>query len=680
MAIGATALILWIPLLVVTTFLWKRFGQRVHRCFLSASVVPLALMALHQLDLITVRPWPYAAVVALLTWCVISAYFRLPEVQIAAFTLASIYPLFKLADLAELYLIVLVSLAIVYACRRYVKASSVSDLILDVLGIAAFIAIPFVVLLHIHVGHFVFVLDMPYTLGLVGVVGFIIGILLVARNRLQRVSIRSGVTCLVCGLGILAGGLYWAQHPPDPPRRADAPSERPNIVLIVWDAVRAQQLHQYGYHRKTTPAFDKLAAEGMLFERAIAPGCWTLPTHASMFTGRWPRTHAASSGGYLKLTTKYDTIAELLVKAGYETIGLTGNHFWAGRRAGIVQGFQLFLEPKVSAEWRPTPLLMLRRLLWPYDDGAAPIIRALRRWLLIRGDDSRPFFLFINLFEAHEPYCPRSDLIPVSPGITLSEARQWSKISLNELMVEGPNDTARGWHGLRDLYDGEIRYVDSSTSKILRLLKSSSQEEDNLLIIVTADHGENLGEHDLAEHQFSVHDTLLHVPLVLRWQGQIPKGVRMGQMISTVDLFATIAEAAKLPEDAYASGPSRSLLPVSAGGFAEAGGQYIVAEVWPFVWRLHHIQQLYPFVAPAGRFIAPLFALYDGDWKYIRGSGQNREVLYNVARDPGEEHDLSAVQPERCARMSAMLDKWLRETPNNMPTFADGYEKVPLFE
>ena len=151
----------------------------------------------------------------------------------------------------------------------------------------------------------------------------------------------------------------------------------------------------------------------------------------------------------------------------------------------------------------------------------------------------------------------------------------------------------------------------------------------------------------------------------------------MRQTISTIDIFATIAEAARLPRDAYASSPSFSLLAAGKGVSPEAPDRRIVAEVWPFALDLGNIYEEYQYHMPMGRFIAPLFALYDGDWKYIRGAGQNHEVLYNIVQDPEEKHDLSAEKPKRCAKMSALLDKWLEETPNNMPTFTDGYEKSP---
>ena len=683
---GATILMgiltgaVWALAIGLTVWLWRRFGYQVQRWFLLMGFVALGLLGAHQLAIIPTAV-PVSRIVALLTWCIISAYFMSRAVQVSAFPLALVYSLLKLADIADICLVVLVSLGLVYGVHRYLKTHPAHDLLVDSIGMMALIAITLAALLHVGVGHIVLALDMPYILALAGILVLISGILLIASGRLQRISVRSGVAGLICGLVILAGGLYSAQYPPDPPERTGVSLKWPNIVLIVWDTVRAQQLQQYGYHLKTTVVFDRLAAQGVMFERAVGTSCWTLPTHASMFTGRWPRTHAACNGGYLKLARKYDTIAELLSRAGYETVGLSANHFWAGHKAGISQGFQYFLEPRLSAEWRATPLERLRKLICPYDDGALPIKRAMRRWLFMRQDASKPFFLFINLFEAHSPYEPMSKLVVPSPGISLSEARQWSKVSPapSKLFVEGPTgpaDRARAWQGLRDLYDGEIRYMDKSTGDILNLLKG---EKVNTLIIVTADHGENLGEHDLAEHQFSLHETLLHVPLVLWWPGHLPQGVRVRQRVSTIDLFATMAEAAGLPEFVYSSSQSSSLLGMGENTSARAPHK-VVAESWLDPLFLADIEENYQFVAPLGRFAAPLFALYDGDWKYVRVAGRNCELLFDLAKDPGEVHDLSTQEPQRCAKMSAMLDRWFQETPDNMPGYTDGYQEAPLLK
>lgn len=689
-AMSVVALIAAVPMVALTVLLWKRFGGECQRWFLGLGLVPLGILTLCQLDLLayatdivdTPRATMFGMVIVVsLTYCIVAAYLKSPTMQIAAFPLASLYPLLFLVDLLSPFGMVLASLGLTWMCQRYSNPSAMKEVFVDGLGMMAFIAIPLAILLHLRIGHYVPALDVPYTLAFVGLLGLVVGVVLLARRSITSLRTRPRIAWIVCGLGLMMGGLYWSRYPPALPDHTAISDDRPNIVLIVWDTVRAQQLSAYGYHRKTTPVFDKLASEGVLFQRATANSCWTLPTHASMFTGLLPRTHAASNGGYAKLAKERKTIAEFLSEAGYETVGLSANHISAGRRTAISQGFQLFHEPRPSAETAAVPAQVLRMLFYPYDDGAMAIERALRRWLLSRREIDKPYFLFVNLFEPHDLYRARSDLVEMSPGITLAEARKWSKASDARRLVVGPgrkDDTERSWQGLRDLYDGEIRYVDHMTGNLLSLLRAAGEPASNSLLIVTSDHGENLGEHDLGDHIFSVHDTLLHVPLVLSWPGHISKGTRDHRRIATIDLFATIAEAAGLAEDVYASSASSSLLGMGEQSPSNARKTPVVAEAWPAPITLEQVVDKYKFATPQGRFNTALFAIYDGDWKYIRGSGQGREQLFNLGTDPKEEHDLSAQEPERCARMSDMLDKWLDETPNNMPTFADGYEKGPL--
>jgi len=360
-------------------------------------------------------------------------------------------------------------------------------------------------------------------------------------------------------------------------------------------------------------------------------------------------------------------------------VGLSGNYFWVSHGAGTAQGFQQFVETRLSAEVGTVPVLIVKRLLYRHDQGAMHIERGLRRWLLMRPKDSKPAFVFVNLFEPHHPYQPKPEFLELSPGVTPAEAERSAAAPFARLCVEGAPGGAAGWQALRDLYDGDIRYTDESTGRMLDLLGSGLGDESDLMTIVTSDHGENLGEHDLSSHSFSVHETLLHVPLVVRWPGHVPEGIRVQERVSLLDIFATIAEAAGLPRSQYADVPSRSLLGVAQGETEGLDGRAIVAEVWPYLDALSEIRRAYMGApAPQGRFIAPTFAVYDGDWKYMRAAGQECELLYNTAEDPDEQNDLSTREPIRCAKMSAMLDKWLEETPNRMPTFADGFEKGPL--
>ncbi|MDZ4384706.1 MAG: sulfatase-like hydrolase/transferase, partial [Nitrospirota bacterium] len=174
---------------------------------------------------------------------------------------------------------------------------------------------------------------------------------------------------------------------------------RPNIILLVLDTVRADRLSCYNYTRKTTPFLESLAEEGVTFEQAIAPAPWTLPSHVSMFTGMLPSKHGAHRDHH-KFDTPYVTLAQLLSEYGYRTAGFS-NVQWVDHVTGAVRGFEEFNGRGV---WRKTldndhPTVSMK------DKGAARIIHDAQEWVTDQGGDE-PFFIFINLLEAHTPYGP----------------------------------------------------------------------------------------------------------------------------------------------------------------------------------------------------------------------------------------------------------------------------------
>jgi len=328
-------------------------------------------------------------------------------------------------------------------------------------------------------------------------------------------------------------------------------AEAPNILLIVWDTVRADRLITYGYRRNTTPNLSRLAEEGVLFEYAIAPSPWTLPSHASFFTGHWAEEFAPAFSQPLE--PYYPTLAEALKARGYRTAGFVANQAYCSSAYGLERGFIRFED---FSDWKTEILLSCQigrrmatssrlngllssRGYWGRK-SAQEINRDFLRWLDSSSSD-RPFFAFLNYFDAHQPYWapaalqerfgywPEDNKVVFEPILRLAAAKNLAEL--------GPEDR----QVIQNAYDASIAYLDQCLGHLLGELEKRGVS-DNTLVVVTADHGEQFGEHGLMEHRNSLYRSVLRVPLVLRLPGRISRGMRVGNVVSLRDLAATLLD------------------------------------------------------------------------------------------------------------------------------------------
>jgi len=275
------------------------------------------------------------------------------------------------------------------------------------------------------------------------------------------------------------------------------------IVLISIDTLRSDRLPAYGYGRGRTPALDRLARDGVLFERAFAQVPLTLPSHASLMTGRLPPAHGVRNNvGFSLAADKGETLAALLAAHGYATGGAVSS-FVLRKETGIDRGFQRWDAP--AQPERPASATL------------GPLLGWLAEWR------ARPFFLFFHLYEPHTPYAPPADLR--GPGI--------------------------------DLYDGEITAADREVGRLLDELDRAGLY-DGALIVLLSDHGEGLGDHGEEEHGFLLYREAIQVPLIVKLPGGRRAGERIGRSVSLTDVLPTVAELAGAEPPAGIEG--RSLL------------------------------------------------------------------------------------------------------------------------
>ncbi|MCZ6696449.1 MAG: sulfatase [Acidobacteria bacterium] len=429
---------------------------------------------------------------------------------------------------------------------------------------------------------------------------------------------------------------------------------RPNILLVVIDTARGDRFSFNGYDRPTSPVLDALARDGAIYTRAYSPAPWTVPAHASLFTGQYPSRHRTDCGS-LRLPDEIVTLAEILQDAGYRTVGYTANP-WIGSSYNFQQGFDKYIEiwREVNTDVEP-------------DTGAARInsrvLRYLRWWAENPDARSRPFFVFINYFEPHLGYHPpepeRSRFL--REGVDRARAEHLSRLGHPDEMeyILGRSDlTAGDMEILNDLYDGEIAYIDRRLGEIFDLLRELDLL-DETIIAVTGDHGENIGDHGMMDHKMSVHDSLLHVPLVMRYPARIGPGQRIDDVVQMHDLFPTLLGLIGIDPPEGVRVEAVPLPGTSVDGPVRAAGDPIVGEfVGPPVEFIKTMQELFPGV-DVSRFDRTLVALRSGDLKIHWGS-DGRHQLFNVVDDPGELRDLAAAGDERLDDMVQRVERWLR--------------------
>jgi arylsulfatase A-like enzyme len=361
-----------------------------------------------------------------------------------------------------------------------------------------------------------------------------------------------------------------------------AEAEAPNVLLIILDTVRAASLSLYG-GRAATPTLDSLAASGVAFDRAVSPAPWTLPSHASVFTGLWPHEHGADWRA--PLDKRAPTLAEVLARRGYRTGGFVANLVFTSREHGLHRGFQVYRDYRRSpgALLRSASLVQtivtskqLRRLTSAREvTGRKQAHHVNDEFLAWEGDaDDGPWFAFLNYYDAHEPYLPRAPYAGrYSAGLP---PRRFDRQVFWH--VEG---LMGSWEGLRPdeveaeraAYEEAITGLDAAIGEMLSELRRRGSLE-RTIVVLTSDHGELFGEHDTFVHGNSVFWRTIHVPLLISWPGRVPAGVRVADPVTLRDVPSTILSLA-MPE-------SRASLPGAPLPFspdASRAGTHVLSEL-----------------------------------------------------------------------------------------------------
>ncbi|RLE81920.1 MAG: hypothetical protein DRJ51_02845 [Thermoprotei archaeon] len=414
---------------------------------------------------------------------------------------------------------------------------------------------------------------------------------------------------------------------------------KPNIILIIMDVQRASNIHCYGYEKQTTPNIDRIAKEGTIFLKCISPAVWTLPSHASIFTGRYVYSHGVGASYNYKPVEKY-TLAEILSAAGYKTVGFCSKgHWWARYGIRDDRGFEEFYGVTFSSESE-----------W-IEVGSSKIIGLVKNWIE-KHRHEEPFFIFINCLEPHLPYIPPEEYIRRFLGnMSLEEVKElqpnvWKvRMGLEKISKER-------WEKLRALYDGETACLDNRLNDLFVYLEESNLM-DRTLLVITSDHGDEQGEHypPHIAHQLHLYQPGIHVPLIVRYPDLFPQGEKVNELVQTLDIFPTILDVLSINNvDVWRQNQGISLLQIVNGKrkrlFALSEHQKPLLSFE----RMLRIDPSYDF-RMWNRWVK---ALIIGDYKYIWSSNGDDE-LYNLKEDPIEQNNLAHEERDRVNEMKSKL-------------------------
>ncbi len=432
-----------------------------------------------------------------------------------------------------------------------------------------------------------------------------------------------------------------------------------NVLLVVLDTVRKDHLSAYGYDRPTTPALEAFAEEARVYEHAVAPAPWTLPVHASLFTGLYPSEHnATQENPYLEGAT---TLAESLGAAGYDSSCYSSNA-WITPYTHLTDGFddQDNFFKVMPGDLLSGPLARVWKTMNDNDRLRAVADRLVELGNTVHerlaaggGEDSKtprvidqttdfiddsgePFFSFINLMDAHLPYHPPEEYVEqFAPGVDSTEVCQNSKA-----YNCGARDIdEEEWEDIRGLYDAEIRHMDDQLDRLFDWLKAEGLWEETM-VVVCADHGELHSEHDLYGHEFNIYDPLVNVPLMVK-HPDIEPGHDEQTQVELLDLYHTILDATDTDGQGEPLDRSRSLL--SEEYRERELGEYAFVEYHQPVVELNQLESK---AADAGidldhdsRFYSRMRAARTPAAKYIRNE-RIADEAYRIDEDPGETENV----------------------------------------
>ncbi len=500
---------------------------------------------------------------------------------------------------------------------------------------------------------------------LVGLLLYWIGGKLRAKNPVLPVAAALALPAIILAVPIVKAQAKGGVAAVDTTGRPSAPAGSPDIGFVVLDTVRAKSVSHLGYDRDTTPHLDRFAAEGVTFTQATAPGTWSLPAHASLFTGHFPSSHGTSLE-YRYLGDTLPTIGEAFQAAGYQTLAFTANTH-ISESFGLTRGFDWTDQAWITGAGGRGFAFIYRfidALGFAADDkGGGQVARNVENWMGRRQADDTPAFVFVNFLEAHFPFHQLPDeFLYAYTGEDASTLRDASQVAFGAMFGRALDDDELDFihQPILDMYDSGVKYSDHLFGRVVESYRAAGKLDDTVFVVL-GDHGEMTGEHHGHGHSMGMYQENLHVPLVFRYPVRIAAGQRVDFPVSTVGTFATLMDLAG--QSAPPAVQVTSLMPALDGKVA---GQPALSEHFEESMLLTRfgdevVDAMDPMLSPRGRHRV----LRSGDKKLVERTwcknceeGQAWEhdrFLYDLAADPSEDNPLPADHPDT-VQLAAELD------------------------
>jgi arylsulfatase A-like enzyme len=511
-------------------------------------------------------------------------------------------------------------------------------------------------------------------------------------------------------------------------------STKPDIVFLVLDTHRADRMSCYGYPRDTTPHIDEFAEGATLFERAVVPAQWTIPSHASLFTGEYPTTHMTTQI-HETLGKDQATLAELLNHNGYATVGFCNNPLLGVVENDLDRGFEEFYNyggavpnppdisksrPKLVGRLFESYVRLMRRVTVPIQNQFAHNNLLLRialnpflayiwqRWANFKGQNARslrdvmgymrthrnagprrPLFAFINLMETHLPYWPpRRFVHKFAPYYQHNrEARDFMRyyntqhyrwmIPLTQPLSEVADRT------LNDFHDAEVAYQDHLLRRLFDYL-DQPDVRDNTMVIITSDHGEGMNNHNFVGHSLVAYDDLVRAPLIVRYPRLYPAGRRVSSLVSTRRLFHSVLEAAGISPNGNGTGETHGA-PIDVEGLSLARSvdgpdlerETVFAEAYVPDTLVALMESQDPAAIDTFRCRSMRRAVYQGRYKLIM-VGDEPDELFDMVDDPNETRNLLAEQPDEAAQLHNILTTFVEQAQERRPANWEASRQLSL--
>ena len=439
-----------------------------------------------------------------------------------------------------------------------------------------------------------------------------------------------------------------------PANDASTAPNKPNIIFLTVDTLRADHLPIYGYGRETAPSVDALAGRAVIFNNAVVPRGSTRPSYASILTGLYPFHHGVRSNGTV-LHDDLDTLAEILKRAGYHTAAFVSNFVLMGEQSGCNQGFDVYDDRLGEREANRNN----------YERAAPGTLAAVLDWLA--DDPPHPFFLFTNFIDPHGPYRPPDRLREHF------NSKQTRELSEQQIPPYQQTPGTRDYYDFVDRYDAEIRLVDEALGMLITELVVRGLW-DNALVVFVADHGESLGEHGIYfEHHMHVYEETVRVPLVIRLPKPSPLHVRLNvqrrdALVSPMDLTPTVLDFLAIKPNRVLDG--RSMMPLLRG--EDPSPRMMLLEFPSTATSYMSLPDEYAVRSAAHKLIR----VFDADTGAIQ-----KESVFDIARDPLEQQliEFDADNPDH-RRLGDALDRFVAEVNSYQLPFTVTEYEMPLSE